>query len=239
MSTELKRHRLSDQVLGRLIEMISSGEPPAGEALPSVVALSARFGVSTHVAREAIAALAARGLVRVRHGAGVFVAPRERWRLVDPEIMSLIGGEEALLHLFEVRQAFEVRMAAVAACRRTDADLAELAQAIAAGAPDRTVEEQSEADYRFHRALAGATHNPLFLPLLNAIVGPMRQYFRLSKAVPDTGSRTHQGHVEIYQRVSARDETGASAAMQAHLERGREICQRLISRGEVTIGRSA
>ena len=63
-------------------------------AIVIFLALSAQFGVSTHVAREAIAALAARGLVQVRHGAGVFVAPRERWQLVDPEIMSLIGGED-------------------------------------------------------------------------------------------------------------------------------------------------
>jgi GntR family transcriptional repressor for pyruvate dehydrogenase complex len=237
MSTELKRHRLSDQVLQRLVELIAVGDLPAGEALPSVVALSAQFGVSTHIAREAIAALAARGLVQVRHGAGVFVAPRERWQLVDPEIMSLIGGEEALLDLFEVRQAFEVRMAALAACRRTDADLAALAEAVAAGAPGQPVVEQADADYRFHRALAGATHNPLFLPLLNAIVGPMRQYFQLSKVMPETASRTYQGHIDIHRAVAARDEAGAAAAMQEHLRRGREICERLIRKGEVTIAK--
>lgn len=228
----LTRHRLSDQIFSRLTQMIASGELAPNEALPSVSTLARRFGVSMHVAREAIAALAARGLVSVEHGRGCFVATREQWRLVDPELIALIGSEQALPDLFEVRSGFEVQMASLAALRRTDADLAALAQAVEGSASEQGPEVQVEADYAFHRALARATHNPLFVPLLDAIIGPLRQYWRLSKQFSDTAPRTYQGHLAIYTCVEARDPEGAAQAMIEHLAAGRELCERLIHHAE-------
>lgn len=45
----------------------------AGDKLPTEAALAARFGVNRHTVRQALAALAADGLVHPRRGAGVFV----------------------------------------------------------------------------------------------------------------------------------------------------------------------
>lgn len=58
---------------------IARGHYPAGDKLPTEAQLSARFGVNRHTVRHAIAALAERGLVHSRRGAGVFVrtAPME------------------------------------------------------------------------------------------------------------------------------------------------------------------
>ncbi|MFN3955078.1 MAG: phosphonate metabolism transcriptional regulator PhnF [Pararhodobacter sp.] len=44
-----------------------------GDKLPTEAALAARFGVNRHTVRQALADLAARGLVHARRGAGVFV----------------------------------------------------------------------------------------------------------------------------------------------------------------------
>ena len=222
----LKRQRLPDQIFRQLTRRITSGELAPYDALPSVSALAQQYGVSIHVAREGIAALAARGLVQVVHGRGCFVAPRERWNLVDPDLLALMSDDHALANLFEVREAFEVQMARLAALRRTDADLAALAAALEQSATDARPESQVEADYSFHCALAQATHNPLFLPLLNAIIGPLRQYWRLSQVFPDTITRTYQGHLAIYTRVQAGDAAGAAHALVEHHCAGRELCHR-------------
>lgn len=44
-----------------------------GDKLPTEASLAARFGVNRHTVRQALAALAAEGLVHARRGAGVFV----------------------------------------------------------------------------------------------------------------------------------------------------------------------
>ncbi|MFC2968583.1 phosphonate metabolism transcriptional regulator PhnF [Acidimangrovimonas pyrenivorans] len=52
---------------------IAAGHYPPGAKLPTEAALAARFGVNRHTVRHALSALAERGLVLARRGAGVFV----------------------------------------------------------------------------------------------------------------------------------------------------------------------
>jgi GntR family transcriptional regulator, phosphonate transport system regulatory protein len=55
---------------------LAAGHYRPGDRLPTEAALSARFGVNRHTVRHALAALAERGLVHARQGAGVFAALR-------------------------------------------------------------------------------------------------------------------------------------------------------------------
>lgn len=59
-----------------LTEEVQAGHYRPGDKLPTEAALSARFRVNRHTVRHALAALAERGLVHSRRGAGVFVAQR-------------------------------------------------------------------------------------------------------------------------------------------------------------------
>lgn len=228
----LQRHRLSDRLLEGLTRMIAEGELASGDALPSVTTLAQRFGISTHIVREALAAMAARGLIKIEHGRGSFVEPLNQWRIVNSDIIALIGNRYPLPDLFEVRQTFEVGAARLAAQRRTEADLEELSRAVEQTASDRSKEKQVGADQAFHRALAQATHNPLFLPLLNAIIDPLCQYWTLSQTLPGIVDATYRGHLAIYGCVVDRDESGAAQAMEEHLRAGRMACQRLLDRSQ-------
>lgn len=55
---------------------IASGHYRPGDKIPTEAALAARFGVNRHTVRHALSALADKGLVHSRRGAGVFVAQR-------------------------------------------------------------------------------------------------------------------------------------------------------------------
>jgi GntR family phosphonate transport system transcriptional regulator len=55
---------------------IAAGHYRPGDRLPTEAALAARFGVNRHTVRHALSALADKGLVHSRRGAGVFVARR-------------------------------------------------------------------------------------------------------------------------------------------------------------------
>jgi GntR family phosphonate transport system transcriptional regulator len=59
-----------------LAQEIAAGHYRPGDKLPTEAALSARFGVNRHTVRHALSALADRGLLHARRGAGVYVTSR-------------------------------------------------------------------------------------------------------------------------------------------------------------------
>ena len=68
-----RKPKLSEHVVAALRSQVVGGEIMPGQKLPTESQLTETFGVSRTVIREAIASLAADGLVESRQGAGVFV----------------------------------------------------------------------------------------------------------------------------------------------------------------------
>lgn len=62
------------QIEQRIADQIAQGRLQPGERLPAEHALAESFGVNRHTVRQALGSLAARGLLRVQHGRGTFVA---------------------------------------------------------------------------------------------------------------------------------------------------------------------
>jgi DNA-binding FadR family transcriptional regulator len=128
--------------------------------------LEHEFDVSKTVVREALKVLAAKGLVESRQKRGTVVRPRRDWSLLDGDVLRWQGGTEPdftfLENLAEVRSIVEPAGARLAARRRTDADLAELEDALEAmSRSDGDTDSIVTADVRFHRALLDAAHNEL------------------------------------------------------------------------------
>src|SRR5215472_888552 len=69
------------RVADELERAIAVGQVDPGAKLPGELDLAGRFGVNRHTVRRAIAALAARGLVRAERGSGTYV---EAQRLAYP-----------------------------------------------------------------------------------------------------------------------------------------------------------
>ncbi|MFF4622797.1 FadR/GntR family transcriptional regulator [Nonomuraea jabiensis] len=131
-----------------------------------LVELEAELQVSRTVVREALKVLAGKGLVDSRQKRGTVVRPRSEWNLLDPDVISWefeSRGSQMLQQLAEVRQMFEPAAAALAAIRRTEADLAELEAALDDMTAARTPAEAASADLRFHRAVLAATGNELLV----------------------------------------------------------------------------
>ena len=72
-ATRAGGERVWSQIERSLEQGIASGESKPGERLGTEHELALRFGVNRHTVRQALASLAARGLVRVEHGRGTFV----------------------------------------------------------------------------------------------------------------------------------------------------------------------
>src|ERR1700736_3092013 len=82
--------RLHAHVVDALVPMIVSGELAPGSLLPTEPEMSARFGVSRSVVREALRVLGAKGLIEVRHGSGTRVTTPDRWDTLHPLVLSAL-----------------------------------------------------------------------------------------------------------------------------------------------------
>src|ERR1700748_1314902 len=104
---------------------ISQGRLKPGDQLPTEQALAATFGVSRNVVREAIAKLRSEGRVRSEQGRGAFVADAANSAALSIDRKAIQKGN-AFPSLFELRGILEVHAAALAARRRSEADLARM-----------------------------------------------------------------------------------------------------------------
>ena len=64
---------LSDRVIARLRQQITSGAWPVGSRIPTEPELVAQLGVARNTVREAVRALAHNGLLDIRQGSGTWV----------------------------------------------------------------------------------------------------------------------------------------------------------------------
>ncbi|RUV52381.1 FadR family transcriptional regulator, partial [Mesorhizobium sp. M5C.F.Ca.IN.020.14.1.1] len=112
-----RRPKLSETVVASIRKQLQAGEIQPGQKLPTEGQLTETFGVSRTVIREALAKLAADGLVEPRQGAGVFVT--EHISTMFGTLAADMGSKDSIaLNVLEVRLAIEIESAGLAAIRR-------------------------------------------------------------------------------------------------------------------------
>ncbi len=124
--------RLHEQVLDALVESIVAEKFASGDSLPSEAEMCEVYGVSRSSVREALRVLAEKGLIEVRHGLGTRVNPPERWDFMDAVVLSARRKSGAMAPIFddlhEARKILECEVAALAAERASDEDMARLGE---------------------------------------------------------------------------------------------------------------
>lgn len=221
---------LTEQVASQLAADIASGVYSVGGKLPTGKALTQLYGVSAAVIREATERLRAQGLIESRQGAGCTVIARTSRRGFEVPGHSVLS-RSGLASVYELRCELEGGAAALAAVRRTDADLAEMGARLAQLKTHLHHPEQAvEQDIAFHAAIAVATHNSYYQQLLQylnlqvrAAVSMARENTRQHQS--DRIADVHQEHVDVYDAIVARDAQGARAAAVRHLCRAAQRLQ--------------
>jgi DNA-binding FadR family transcriptional regulator len=222
------QQRVVDELGRRIVE--GAWEP--GDPLPVEDALAARIGVSRGVLREAVKALVAKGMLRVRPRTGTRVLPPEHWNHLDRDVLrwKQAGDATALLRdTGELRRIVEPEAARLAAGRAGPDDVRVLYASLAsmeaaAAAPGRS--GYVEADIAFHRALLDASGNRLLGSLGRAVEIALEHSFLISTQTPGAVEASLPGHRAVVRAVEARDPAAASAAVLALIEAAeREIAQ--------------
>ena len=239
-----RKPKLSERVVAALRDQILGGQIAAGQKLPTEGQMTETFGVSRTVIREAMASLAADGLVEPRQGAGVFVLehPVRAFGALSQEINKISQA----INVLEVRMGVEIESAGLAAARRNDAQEARIQEAfleferlLALGEPT------GKADFAFHREIASATNNPFYVEVLDAlgnrtipcdVTSPFATDDVLSKEY-QTGLQRE--HLRILKAISAGDPDAARDAMRAHLIAAQQRYRNRLTSQQATFGKSS
>lgn len=216
--------RLYEQIVQQIEESVRKGALKPGDQLPAERDLAQQFGVSRTAVREAIKTLHEKGLVEALPGRGTFITNGTSHSMRQSLDRILKSGEASgTVWLVEFREILEPEIAALAAKRAGEQDIAAMREAVRVmDAAQRDPEAFIEADLDFHLALAEAAANPLILSLIDSIVGLLREQRMQIFYIGGGPTRGQIHHKRILDAVERRDAQGAREAMRLHLLQVRE-----------------
>lgn len=215
---------------GRVVEWLGSrivsGDLPDGARLPNEEELAAELAVSRGGVREAVKALAAKGLVEARPRLGTRVLPRSQWNLMDRDVINWHGelaDGQFLADLLELRLMVEPGAAGLAAERSGPDLVAKLESAyarMAAHAPllPEGEDEFVQADLEFHLTLLGASGNQLIEQLGRLLETGLYHGLEANSHAPGGVAATLPLHQAVLTAVRGKRAPAATRAMRRLLE---------------------
>ena len=214
-----KSLRLHGTIARDLGVLIVSGRYKPGEILNGEIAASDRLHVSRGAYREAVRILAAKGLVESKPKVGTRISQPERWHLLDPDVLAWIfefePDDTLLTGLFELRRIVEPAAAAMAARRRSEADLESMREALVGMSKHTLATEAGQvADQNFHSALLRATGNAFIVSLTSGVGAAVSWTTIFKQRLNPLVRDPLPDHQRVYEAIKAADPAAAHAAME-------------------------
>jgi GntR family transcriptional repressor for pyruvate dehydrogenase complex len=161
------------------------------------------------------------GIVHQRVGDGTYLTNDASTTLRAPlDFLILVDGI-TFQELFEARRIVEPELAARAAQRRTDEDIAELENTVAAMAanPDMDAHELAEQDLKFHEVIWRASGNRVCQRMFSSLHRALSRSLTVTSSLRDDGTPM-SAHTEICAAIKAGDDARARTLMFEHLTQG-------------------
>jgi GntR family transcriptional repressor for pyruvate dehydrogenase complex len=219
-SRQYKAGSTTEVVRLRIQQMIETGELKPGDKLPAERELAAHFKVSRASLRAALHSIAGMGLLQFRHGSGTYMTGGPP--VLDEGPLSLLASLHGFTDddMFEARRQLEVGVAALAAERATEEDIATLQACIAGMAATMdSPRKYLVHDVDFHRAVAQASKNPILGSLVAMVSAALfRQRSRTVAHARDLAISVTM-HRRIAKAIAQHDANAARDAMNQHLMR--------------------
>lgn len=214
--SRVSRPRLYEQLVEQISDYIEAAQLEPGDVLPAERELADRLGVSRATLAQALVALEVLGVIDVQHGTGAVLVYR-------PNVPSVIRGlrehHSRLPEIVEARSTLEVKLADLAAARRTEEDIKAIdkaldlmAEEVASGA------RGAHGDEQFHQAVTAAAHSAVLAQLMTFIAGMIMETRLESLGQPGRPEQSLASHRKIADAIRAQDSAAAAAAMQEHID---------------------
>jgi GntR family transcriptional repressor for pyruvate dehydrogenase complex len=225
-----------ERVLGFVREQLLSGKLKAGDRLLPEREFAARLGVSRPVIREVLRALAAMGVIDIRHGQGSVVRKPDFSEMGDLFTLMLAQNAEVVEDVMEARIAIERHAIRLACQRATAADMQRLEEAMRAiVATVNDAVAGGEADFEFHTRLVEAAHSPTLSSLYGAISNLLkRSHMQRRERISDVAGIDDyliDHHKAVLAALVGRDVERADRLLVEHFQIGRDFQRRALIAG--------
>ncbi|HON59647.1 MAG TPA: FadR/GntR family transcriptional regulator [Smithella sp.] len=210
ISRPLTRSRLHEEIVSMIQKQIINGDIAPGSKLPPEREMAQSFSVNRATVREALRKLENLELVEIRHGDGLYVKnylESGNFDLIKSALNSNVG-EKTLYDILETRRYVVPQIAYLAALRRTEADLADLAQTVFHQETDML-----SRDIRVHQLIARAAQNLVCTITLNFFNQIFREYGHLYFDDEKNAERSALFHREIYEAIKKQNAQEARRIM--------------------------
>jgi DNA-binding FadR family transcriptional regulator len=178
---------------------------------------------SRTVLREVIKVLAAKGLVESRPKTGTRVSARQRWNLLDPDVLAWQQDGASpvafLSKLTEVRLIIEPAAAELAARRATEKEIEAIEGAL--GVMEKALRGDSEdyeafdrADILFHQGIVQACGNDLLQQMGRVVYSALLLSFHATSRLPGRAKASLPEHRAIVNAIRGRQARRAGLAMR-------------------------
>jgi len=214
--SRVSKPRLYEQLVTQLLAHIESAHLGPGDLLPAERDLAERLGVSRATLAQALVALEVLGVIDVQHGTGAVLVYR-------PSVATVIKGlrehSNRLPEIVEARSTLEVKLATLAAERRTDDDLLAIESALRIMAEEISGGDRgAHGDELFHQAVTAAAHSPVLAQLMTFIAEMILETRLESLAQPGRPEQSLASHRTIAAAIRAQNPADAGAAMLSHIQ---------------------
>ena len=214
--SRVSRPRLYEQLVEQIMDYIETAQMGPGDTLPPERELAERLGVSRATLAQALVALEVLGVIDVQHGTGAVLVYR-------PNVPSVIKGlrehRSRLPEIVEARSTLEVKLAELAAARRSETDMKAIDEALDAMAEEvASGAKGARGDELFHQAVTAAAHSAVLGQLMTFIAGMILETRLESLGQPGRPEQSLASHRKIADANRAQDSAAAAAAMLEHID---------------------
>jgi GntR family transcriptional repressor for pyruvate dehydrogenase complex len=226
----IEKQDLRQRVVGRIVELIRTGNLRPGDRLPPERELVEIFSISRPSLREAMRALSTLGIVEPRHGGGTFVTALDARTLLAPLDIFLQLSQVNIEDTFESRRIVEIEIVRKAATQAKRADIADLKEMIGAHAKiQKDPVGFRILDSRFHEKLSSIAGNAVLQRVAYGLYNMDLHIRRRATAEPGLIAQSTEDHAGIAAAIAAHDPERAAAAMAQHLTHIKESTKRTMA----------
>jgi DNA-binding FadR family transcriptional regulator len=217
----IKPKRAFDEISSEIKRLIFKGTLKPGDRLPSETELANQFGVGRQTIREALRLLELSGFISMQKGG-------TKGPLVVDTILNSIGN--SFLDAFQMKRirVDELTMARLeiekmvlrAACAQATKDDIDALHENLASARKGIVGDEKQAfeeNIEFHKLLARASHNHVFVIVMESITTVVGHFRSLLGVDSELSRRVLKAHELIVEAMEARDVDKALSVLEQHM----------------------
>jgi GntR family transcriptional repressor for pyruvate dehydrogenase complex len=214
----VRKTRVSEEIIGQVRDLITSGRLKIGDRLPAERELAKILQVGRSTVREAIRAMESLGILQARPGEGTFLVSNPADQKPDPFTANAFKSWENQRKLFEVRMVIEPDLAALAARRASFEQIVKMREILQEQeASVKQGEIGIKADTAFHFLLAEAAGNEILVRIMDSLMTLLHETREASLHTSGRSVSSLKQHKAIIRAIEARDPVAAERRMREHI----------------------